>query len=158
MMEEIGTVIELKGKNIALVLCQKSSACEHCASLESCSIGTDAGSKTVEAHNLIGAGVGSRVKLSVETRTFLQSSFIVYIVPLLMLLIGAGCGQFIGSQMHAGPDPNLLSAILGTAFLIGTFLVIKVGSRALVKEHYMPKIVELISAEDSLVSELQHGH
>jgi sigma-E factor negative regulatory protein RseC len=158
MMEEVGTVVELKGKNIAMVVCRKSSFCEHCASMEGCQMGDDNTNKMVEAHNLIGANVGDRVKLSVSTKTFLQSSFVVYIVPLLALLVGAVAGNLIAAQMHAGPDPNLLSAILGSAFLVGSFLVIKVGSRALPKEHYMPKIVGLVTAEDSLITELQHGH
>jgi len=158
MMEEIGTIIELKGKNIALVLCRKSSACQHCASMEMCHVGDDNTSNVIEAHNLIGAGVGDRVKLNVSTKTFLQSSFIVYIVPLVALLVGAIAGNLIGEQLHAGPDPNLLAAILGSAFMIGAFLVIKVGSRALPKEHYMPKIVGRVTAEDSLVTELQHEH
>jgi len=158
MMEETGTIIELKGKNIAIVICRKSSFCEHCASMESCQMGDDNTSKMIEAHNLIGAGVGDRVKLNVSTRTFLQSSFIVYIVPLIALLVGALAGNLIGEQLHAGPNPNLLAAILGTALMIGSFLVIKVGSRALPREHYMPKIVGLVSAEDSLVTELQHEH
>lgn len=157
-MEENGTVIELKGRNIAMVLCRKSSFCEHCASMESCQVGDDNTSKVVEAHNLVGANVGDRVKLNVSTKTFLQSSFIVYIVPLLALLAGAIAGQLIGTRMHAGPDPNLLSAIFGTACMVGSFLLIKIGSRALPREYYMPKIVGLVSAEDALVTELQHGH
>jgi len=121
-------------------------------------MGDDNTSKVVEAHNLIGAGIGDRVRLNVSTKTFLQSSFIVYIVPLIALLVGAIIGNLIGEQLHAGPDPNLLAAILGSAFMVGSFLVIKVGSRALPKEHYMPKIVSLVAAEDSLVTELQHEH
>lgn len=156
MMEEIGTVIELQGRSIARVLCRKSSFCEHCASMESCQISSDNTSKIVEAHNLIGANVGDRVKLNISSKTFLQSSFIVYIIPLLALLGGAIAGNQIGTQMHAGPDPNLLAAILGTAFMVGSFLVIKIGSRALPREHYMPKIVGLVAAEDSLVAELLH--
>ncbi len=157
MIEEHGTVIELKGKHVAAVLCQKSSFCRNCASMEACEVGSDNKSKIVEAHNAIGAQVGDKVKLATSTRNFLQSSFLLYVVPLVALLIGAVAGNLLGERL-AGIDPNLLSAIMGTAFLVGAFLVIRVGSKAIPKENYMPRIVEIIPLDDHLPDDLKNGH
>lgn len=157
MIEEQGTVIELKGKHIAAVLCEKSSFCKNCASMEACQVGTDNKSKVVEAHNSAGAQVGDRVRLVTSTRNFLQSSFLLYMVPLIALLIGAIIGNLLGEKLE-GVDPNLLSAILGTAFLAGSYLVIKVGSRAIPKETYMPRIVEIIPLEEHLPDDLKNGN
>lgn len=158
MVEEFGSIVELKGKEVAVVLCEKNSFCEHCASMESCQLGDDNRSKLVEALNAIGAGVGDRVKLVVSTRNFLKSSFTLYIVPLLALIVGAVCGQVLGTSLERGPDPNLLSAILGTAFLVGSFMIIRVGSRAIPKETFMPRIVAIVPEEEVFVEELKHGH
>ncbi len=129
MIEEYGSVIELKSKDIAVVLCQKSSFCENCAAEGICHVGDDSSSKTVEVHNHLAASVGDRVKIATSTRTFLHSSFLLYIVPLIALVIGAASGQLLAEHLDNGLDPNLLAAILGTAFMAGSFLAIRVGSR-----------------------------
>ncbi|BCA79684.1 SoxR reducing system RseC family protein [Desulfuromonas sp. AOP6] len=148
MMEEVGTVVEIKGKAVALVLCQKGSFCKHCASNGLCQVGNDNKSMLVEAHNHLGAKVGDRVRLVTSTKTFLQSSFMLYIVPLIALVIGAVAGLAVGEWLENGPDPNLLSAIIGVAFLVGSFLIIRVGTRALARESFMPQITQIVDDED----------
>ena len=157
-MEEAGTIVELKGKYTALVICKKSSFCENCASMESCHLGDDNHSMVVEAHNTIGAKVGDKVKLTTSTKSFLQSSFLLYIVPLIALVTGAVIGNITGDYLDIGIEANLLSAIIGVAFLVGSFLAIKVGSRALPKENYMPQIVAIIPEDAVFTEDLQHGN
>lgn len=145
MIEEIGTVIELRDRQNALVMCQKSTMCEHCASAGACSMGEDDDrSRVVEVVNTKGARVGDRVRIVTSTRSFLQSSFLLYIVPLIALVLGAVVGKLLGERFAFGIDPNLLSAVFGVFFMVGCFLIIRVGSMALVKEAYMPKIVEIL--------------
>ncbi len=158
MIEEYGSIVELKGKEIAVVLCKRNSACDHCASSGSCMIGDDSESMLVEAFNAIGAQTGDRVKIVTSTKHFLQSSFMLYIVPIIGLLIGAFIGQAIGNMTDVKVDPSLLSAILGVAFLAGTFLCIKVGTRALKREIFMPRIVEIQAKPDTQADALLHGH
>jgi len=158
MLEEAGTVIELRGKQVAVILCQKSSACAHCASMEGCQIGDNSSTRTVEALNILGAKVGDRVKVVTSTKNFLQSSFVLYIVPLLFLLFGAISGLLIGERLPEGPDPNILSAIIGVAFFVGSFLVIRVGSRAIAKETFMPRIHAILSEDEVYPEELKNGH
>ena len=147
MIEEVGTIVELKSKAVAAVLCKKSALCEHCASAGLCHMGDDNRSMVVEAFNPLGAEVGDRVRLVTTTRSFLQSSFILYIVPLIGLVVGGALGEIIGLNLPVGIDPDLLAAIVGTVFLVGTFLLIRVGSRAIPRESYMPRITEIIGEE-----------
>jgi len=147
MIEETGTIVELKGKHVAVVMCQKSSACQHCATAGACSLGDDNRSRLVDAHNPLGAGIGDKVRIVTSTRSFLQSSFVLYIIPIIALVIGAVAGKLVGEQFALGLDPNLLSAIFGIFFLVGSFVVIKVGSQALTAENYMPKITEIVPEE-----------
>ena len=148
MIEEIGTVVELKSKGRAVVLCQKSSMCENCATSGACSLGDDNRSRAVEVQNLIGASVGDRVRIAANTKNFLQSSFFLYIVPLIALVIGAAVGSALGSMLPLGIDPNLLSAVFGVFFLAGSFLVIRVGSGALQEDNFMPKITAVLAVEE----------
>jgi len=158
MMEEVGTVIELKGKHLALVLCEKSSTCKNCASLESCKVSDDNRSMIVESHNAIGAEVGDKVRLSISSRKFLSSSFLVYIVPLVALIIGAVIGEVVGSRLDNGVNPDLLAGIFGIAFLAGSFLTIKIGTKAIPKDAYLPRIIAKVPEEDVFAEELKHGH
>ena len=149
MIEENGTVVELKGKANAVVMCRKSSLCENCATNGSCMLGDDGHTRLIEVKNDLGAKVGDHVRIATTTRSFLQSSFLLYIVPLIALVIGALVGKALGEKFDLGLDPNLMSAIFGVFFLIGSFVILRVGSSALSQETYMPKIVAILRDEST---------
>ena len=84
MIEEFGTIVELKEQRVAVVQCIRSSACRHCPSSSACQIGDNPESMRVEAYNQAGAQLNDRVKLVTGTGTFLRSSFMLYIVPVIV--------------------------------------------------------------------------
>jgi sigma-E factor negative regulatory protein RseC len=69
-------------------------------------------------------------------------------VPLIALVIGAIVGKLAGENLATGLDPNLLSAVFGVFFMIGSFVILRVGSSVLSKEAYMPKIVTILRDEE----------
>lgn len=144
MIEEVGTVVEQKGKHTAVVMCKKSSLCENCATHSSCVLGDDDRTRLIEVQNSLGAVVGDQVRIATTTKSFLQSSFLLYIVPLIALVIGAVAGKLLGENLDTGLDPNLLSAIFGVFFMCGSFVLLRVGSSVLMREHYMPKVTEIL--------------
>lgn len=147
MIEEVGTVVELKSKRLAVVMCTKSSLCENCATNGNCALGDDDNTRLIEVHNPVAAEVGEQVRIATTTKSFLQSSFLLYIVPLIALVIGAVAGMLVGEAIPTGLDPNLLSAIFGVFFMVGSFVILRVGSNALNKETYMPKIIEILKED-----------
>lgn len=148
MIEETGTVVEIKENQIAVVLCKKNSLCDTCAATGACRMAGDDGTRFVDAQNAIGARIGDEVRISTSTRSFLQSSFLLYVVPLIFLLIGAGAGQLIGQAFGDHLDPNLLSAMLGLFFMAGAFLAIRVVTRNLQAAQYLPFITEILEPRD----------
>ena len=147
MIEEVGTVVELKSKMIAVVMCIKSSLCENCATNGNCALGDDDNTRLIEVQNPLAAEVGEQVRIATTTKSFLQSSFLLYIVPLIALVIGAIAGKLVAESTSTSLDPNLLSAILGVSFMIGSFVILRLGSNVLSKENYMPKIIEIIKED-----------
>lgn len=147
MMEEIGTVVELKPGGTAMVLCQKGSACGHCSAADKCEMGKDSGERLVEARNDAGAGVGSQVKVGISSQTFLKSSFLVYIVPLIALVVCALIGSQIAGMLDKDLDPNLLSAALGIGGLVVSLLLIRGYNKKLERERYLPRILAVIDPE-----------
>src|SRR6056300_1300409 len=109
MIEEVGTVVELKGKLTAVVMCTKSSLCENCATNGNCALGDDDSTRLIEVQNRLNAEVGEQVRIATTTKSFLQSSFLLYIVPLIALVVGAIVGKLVGENVSTGLDPNLLS-------------------------------------------------
>lgn len=148
MIEEVGTVLELKGKRTAVVMCQKSSLCENCATSSNCMLGDNDNTRLIEVQNPLGAAVGEQVRIATTTKSFLQSSFLLYIVPLIALVIGAVAGKLVGENIDTGLDPNLLSAIFGVFFMSGSFVLLRVGSSVLEQEGYMPTIVAILHDEE----------
>ena len=140
MIEEHGTIVEMKADNIVVVECGRSSACDHCPSVDACKMGDDQEIMLVEALNVAGGKLHDRVKVVTTTQNFLMSSFLLYIVPVIALLIGAIVGQQIGEGSES-IDSSLLSAIFGAVSLVVSFLGIRFFTRSLKKENYMPKIV-----------------
>jgi sigma-E factor negative regulatory protein RseC len=156
MMQEVGTVVELQGRHVAMVLCRKSTFCSGCAAMGLCQVGDDGRSMLVEAHNVLGADVGDRVRVVSRPGQFLLASFLLYVVPLLALIVGAAVGEIVGAFYGLGIDPNLLAAILGIAFMVGAFVIIRIGSRAIPRGTFMPEIAEILPSEEC--SEEQDGY
>lgn len=83
-MEQIGEVVELRGKK-ALVRIQRTSACgENCSQCEG---GCKPTSSVIEATNGISAKVGDTVKIQMNSLAFMTLAFIGYIFPIIVCLI-----------------------------------------------------------------------
>ena len=80
MIEENGTVVELKGKVTAVVMCRKSSLCDNCATNGSCMLGEDGHTRLIEVRNDLIAdegvakvsvvGIGMRSHTGVAAKMF----------------------------------------------------------------------------------------
>lgn len=111
----------------------RSSACgESCASCGLCPGQTS----VVEAVNDINADVGDTVIMDMSDSKVLGAAFLVYIVPLLMLIVGyfSGCAVFIG---------ELPRIITGFLFMAAAFAVIICLDRK-IKRKYESHIVRII--------------
>jgi sigma-E factor negative regulatory protein RseC len=126
----------------------RSDACESCSSKSTChSLG---GGKEMEvsAINLIGAKVGDRVVLKMDTLAFLKGTFLVYMVPVLLLVGGAALGEWIALTSHlTSPLSSILCGFGGLAF--GLVLMKVVANRLAKKDAYRPRISRVIGRAQS---------
>ena len=145
MMEEQGIVIKLTGAS-ALIKTRQSSSCEGCASKKSCSSGQGGSSDAlIEADNAIGAKVGDSVIFAVGTGSVLKAGALLYLVPILSFIAGVVIGQSGPvTYLLPGYNPDLLSGVLGAAFLTLAFVGLKVYSAFLDKNRALrPKILRV---------------
>jgi len=142
MAIEEGIVTKIES-DTAWVTTTKTGACESCSAKSSCTALGGGKEMEVKAINNAGARIGQQVVISFETSPLLKATFLLYVIPILFLLVGA----FIGDKM--GPyfkiDASILSAITGFLFLgVAMFFVIFTGNRLAQKDEYRPKIVRII--------------
>ncbi len=82
-MEQIGEVVELKGKRAVVRIYRTSSCGENCAS---CSGECQPSATLMEATNGISAKVGDTVKIQMNSASFLLLAFTGYILPIIVCI------------------------------------------------------------------------
>lgn len=129
---------------MALVKTTRSSACKSCASKDSCKTGGGGKEMEVTVTNSAKAGEGDRILINIETAPLLKASFLLYVFPILLMIIGAVIGQEIA--LARGWDPSGLSAIVAFLFFGLSFVIIKVrGAGMSKKQEYRPDIIRILS-------------
>ena len=143
MATEHGIVIRTDSGD-AWVKTVKSGSCEGCTARGACHSMSDSGDMEVNAINEAGAKVGDRIVLSFETSSFLKATFLLYVFPILLLIVGAAIGQ--ETAHHFNFNPSGFSAIVGFSFFFAAVLVIKIKANQMAKKNeYRPKIIKILA-------------
>jgi sigma-E factor negative regulatory protein RseC len=134
MATEEGIVTRVDGP-LAEVRTVKSEACAACSAKGFCH---DGGREmTVSVLNSAKAGLGDRVRLEIATGAFVKVMFLLYIVPVLSLLVGALTGMAL-----AGDDAAAVGALIG---LVLAVLFVRVKGRKMgTMAAYQPRIVRVL--------------
>ena len=119
-MTQTGVVTRLLDNGQAEVAVDRVTACNHCSGCGECIYGKKI---MVEAANKIFAQPGERVVLESETRTILQVTLLIYMLPVVMLFAGYAAGALLG----LGEEHCILSAGIGLG--IGALLATYLGKR-----------------------------
>jgi len=138
---EQGVVVRIDAGG-AWVKTVRSEACDSCSSKGACH--TMGGGKEMEVAvlNPIGARVGDRVVIKLGTSPFLKATFLVYMFPVLLLVVGAAAGEWISRS--AGLGSPLPSALLGFGSLAAGLVFMRIIARRLAeKAEYRPRITRV---------------
>lgn len=145
MATERGIVIKVDSTT-AWVKTTRTGACETCSVKSSCSVIENGKEMEVEAINEVGAQVGDRIVISIETASLLKASFLLYVFPILLMILGAAIGQNIGPLFDI--DASVFSAVVGFSFFFLAILFIKSrGNRLAKKNEYKPKIIRILKPQ-----------
>ena len=145
MATEQGIVIKTDSRT-AWVKTIKSADCAGCSAKGSCHTkGANEGME-VKAINEAGARKGDRIVLSFETSSLLKATFLLYVFPILLLIIGAAIGQGMAPKFDF--NPSGFSAIMGFTFFFAALLIIKSTANKLArKNEYRPKIIKILNSK-----------
>jgi len=121
----------------------RSSACEGCTAKGSCHGAGGEREMEVKAINSVGARVGDRIVLSLETASLLKVTFLIYVFPIVLLIVGAALGQTLAYRI--GFSPSGLSVLLGFAFFLTALFIIKARANKMARKNaYQPKITKIL--------------
>ena len=143
MATEEGIVKKVTG-NIASVLVKRSEMCGECSSQNACHTLGGGKDMVADAINNIDAKEGDRVIINIDSGSALKLTFIVYMLPVIMLIAGSIAGIKIGAKISF--DPELLAVLLGFGAFILSFLgIIIFGRKQKNNKNYMPILTKVIS-------------
>lgn len=98
----------------------------------------------VKALNTVGARAGDRIILSFETASLLKATFLIYVFPIILLMVGAVLGQMLAPLIAF--NPSGLSVLLGFAFFLTALVIIKARAHKMAKKNaYQPKIIKILT-------------
>ena len=97
----------------------------------------------MEAVNTIGAKVGDRILLHFKSGDLIKVTFLLYVFPVLMLLLGAVVGQHSATSLNV--DSSTLSVALGVAAFCFAFWYVRIKSKKMAANNaYRPKIIRVL--------------
>ena len=143
MATEEGVVTKIESATTAWVKTTKSGACKSCSARSSCHSLGGGEEMEVEAINKAGAQIGQKVVLGFDTSPLLKATFLLYMLPILTMMIGAFIGQQLAPKLNL--DTSFLSAIFGFLFFGLTLVFVRSkGNKMAKKDEYRPKIIRII--------------
>jgi sigma-E factor negative regulatory protein RseC len=153
MIEERAQVLSISDDNQVWVETERQSTCGACAANKGCGtavLGKVFGARQmrVQARSQIPLQVGDEVIIGVAEDALVKGSLAVYVVPLLMMFMGALSGKWLSGSEHMSVLMGLLGLLVGFAWL-RIF-----GLRIRGNVHFQPVVVRLYQSKGA-VSEQQ---
>jgi sigma-E factor negative regulatory protein RseC len=144
-LSEHGIIEKTDGRS-AWVRVERSSACASCPSRSECKVELGKG-VLVEVENSAGCRPGDRVRLSMGSGSFLKSTLVAYIFPVVALVAGA----LAGSQLvpGAGLSGDAASVFTGFGAMALYFVVLKLSDRSGSRTPWSPPRITAIIKRSS---------
>jgi sigma-E factor negative regulatory protein RseC len=150
MAEQIGIVSGIEPGGWAHVLTDRKNACGGCHSdhgggCRSCLAGAK---MQIRVANHLGAHKGDVVKFTLRSTDFFKGAFLLYILPVIALMIGALSGYSIGPQIGWEPTSGAIAgSVLGLAAAV--CLLVRMDRSQWVRRRLSPTMTSILSSEVS---------
>lgn len=139
MITENGIVTRVD-PTMAWVKTTRSGACESCSTKNSCGTAKNMKEHTVTVKNTLRVQKGDHVVIGLETKPMLYLTFLLYVFPIILLIIGAVIGNSLAPFLQI--NPSLLSMSIGFSFFGLAFFFIQKKQAGLSKNKaYKPFLV-----------------
>lgn len=155
-MHEEGVVRELRG-HYALVETVQQEACAYCEAKGACMALGGEKQRVVSALNQARAEPGDRVQMAMTRKAVLGASFLVYMVPVIALILGAALGKAYGPSYGWDAEPAAMAS--GVVFLAVSWMGLRAVSRRVAgKKDFAVRVVRILAkGEANAVDEYPVG-
>ena len=144
MSEENGIVESIDG-NWVWVKTQRKSACSHCGHRDHCQMIEGGDRMIVKARNAAHAGKGDEVELFISTKTKMKCVFMVYMVPVFGLMIGAFSAGSLSAFLGLNPKVGMaLFSLSGVA--LAYILIRQYSKRMEIKNALTPLVKRVVKS------------
>ncbi|KGG81500.1 positive regulator of sigma(E),RseC/MucC [Caloranaerobacter azorensis H53214] len=140
-MDQIGFVSRIEGDRAEVIVRRVSSCGDKCTSCKGgCSV---PGIKTT-IKNTLGAKPGDYVEIRMNTSIVLKSAFLVYVLPLILMIFGISLSIYLFKNMGYSNYENL-GFIAGLLFLGFSFIILRLYDKKIKKnENYKFEMVRIL--------------
>lgn len=132
-MKEVGTVVNVGNKNIKVRM-ERKSACGNC---NMCGFKQGDMHVDITTENHLGAKLGDKVEMEMETSTVMFSASIVYILPLVCAMLGFLVGYLLNLS-ELGQFGMLMAGVA-----VG-FVAIAIIDKVVKKTKFNPKCTRIV--------------
>ena len=146
-MEQQGYIVGIIDEKTAKLKMQRHSACASCGK---CTTTSEKKDIVVEVDNSIGAKLGDRVAVNMESMNVLKAVGIAYIFPLISLLIGTIGTYYVLQFIENTKNIEVISSTVGIIIMVISFFILrKNDSKLRESRQYIPIITKIIVSKDN---------
>lgn len=146
-MEQQGYIVGIIDEKTAKLKMQRHSACASCGK---CTTTSEKKDIVVEVDNSIGAKLGDRVAVNMESMNVLKAVGIAYIFPLIGLLIGTIGTYYVLQFIENTKNIEVISSTVGIIIMLISFFILrKNDSKLRESRQYIPIITKIIVSKDN---------
>ena len=146
-MEQQGYIVGIIDEKTAKLKMQRHSACASCGK---CTTTSEKKDIVVEVDNSIGAKLGDRVAVNMESMNILKAVGIAYIFPLIGLLIGTIGTYYVLQLIENTKNIEVISSTVGIIIMVISFFILrKNDSKLRESRQYIPIITKIIVSKDN---------
>ena len=146
-MEQQGYIVGIIDEKTAKLKMQRHSACASCGK---CTTTSEKKDIVVEVDNSIGAKLGDRVAVNMESMNVLKAVGIAYIFPLISLLIGTIGTYYVLQLIENTKNIEVISSTVGIIIMVISFFILRKNDSKLRKSRqYIPIITKIIVSKDN---------
>lgn len=146
-MEQQGYIVGIIDEKTAKLKMQRHSACASCGK---CTTTSEKKDIVVEVDNSIGAKLGDRVAVNMESMNVLKAVGIAYIFPLISLLIGTIGTYYVLQLIENTKNIEVISSTVGIIIMVISFFILrKNDSKLRESRQYIPIITKIIVSKDN---------
>ena len=145
MIEEQARVVAIDDGTVEMEV-QRHTACDACSVNKGCGTGVLAKAigvrpMQIRARSNLSLNVGDIVIVGIEDQMLVRSSFLVYALPMLMLLVGAFFGELMATNLAVENSDivTIAGGVIGLA--VGFFWLRLFSMRMSADPRYQPRIL-----------------